>query len=113
MGTTHHCPKEGKGKGNCRKPLNTPSRKKSYCPEHQTYCPIKECMELVHLKTEPCAKCASKQATEEKTRKEEEKKRKAKEEADKKAAAMAQSERDRNNKNKRKLACVLTYSLGT
>ncbi|PMD38247.1 hypothetical protein L207DRAFT_585152 [Hyaloscypha variabilis F] len=100
--TTHHCPKDNRGQGNCRKALRTALRKRLYCPAHQTYCPHKDCDDRVHLKTELCVKCVTRKATEEREKKEEEKKRKEKAEVDKKKASMAQSERDRNMKNKKK-----------
>jgi hypothetical protein len=79
-----------------------PTKKKPYCPEHQTYCIFKTCAEVVHLKTKRCDKCVKREAQEEKNRKEEEKKQKAKDDADKKKAQQAQSMRDRNFKNKKK-----------
>ncbi|PMD61587.1 uncharacterized protein K444DRAFT_374089 [Hyaloscypha bicolor E] len=100
MVTTHHCP--GKSQGNCRGPAKTPRSKKTYCTQHQTYCPREGCDERRHLKTESCIKCDARQAAEERKRKEEEKKQKAKEEQERKKPQQAQGERDRKEKNKKK-----------
>jgi hypothetical protein len=96
--TTHHCPK--KSKGGCRKGYKTRLLNKSYCPEHQTYCPNPGCKERVHLKTEACVQCVARQQADDKKKKEDERKRKAKEDAERKAAQQAQSMRDKTPKNK-------------
>ncbi|KAF6226280.1 hypothetical protein HO133_009146 [Letharia lupina] len=46
--TKHHCPKKGRGQGNCR-----PG--KGYCLEHQMKCPLGH--KKAYLKTEPCPQC--------------------------------------------------------
>ena len=52
--TWHHCPKSGKGQGNCR-----PVRAKgfNYCLEHQMKCPFGH--HHAYLKSEPCPECNS------------------------------------------------------
>lgn len=51
----HHCPRKGKGPGKC-----VSNKNPSYCKTHQVICP-NHGDDILHLKTEPCPSCASKE----------------------------------------------------
>ncbi|KAI4127972.1 MAG: hypothetical protein LQ338_002938 [Usnochroma carphineum] len=54
--TKHHCPKKGKGEGNCHKTA-------THCKTHQEVCSIHNSS---HLKSEECSKCKTKRIEDEK-----------------------------------------------
>lgn len=58
-GTTHHCPLDNRGKGNCNR-ADIPNTKGTYCKTHQVYCQNpKPCGAAVGFLavTDECKKC--------------------------------------------------------